>query len=74
MSEYGVYMPKLRTASGVKKRFKETGNGTLLHKKSGMRHGMRKRSNKEKRNDKGMVALHPSDIKCIRRCIPYGIK
>lgn len=67
-------MPKLKTKSGVKKRFKMRADGTLLHKKRGMRHNLRKRSTKEKRNDKGFFQLHPSDIKCIARCLPYGIK
>ena len=67
-------MPKLKTKSGVKKRFKARADGTLLHKKSGMRHGMRKRSVKEKRHDKGFFELHPSDVKCIKRCVPYGLR
>lgn len=67
-------MCKLKTKSSVKKRFKMRADGTLLHKKSGMRHNMRKRSQKEKRHDKGFVELHPSDVKCITRCVPYGIK
>ena len=69
-----INMPKLKTKSSVKKRFKMRADGTLLHKKSGMRHNLRKRSVKEKRNDKGSFELHPSDYKTIKRCVPYGIK
>lgn len=67
-------MPKLKTKSSVKKRFKMRADGTLLHKKSGMRHNLRKRSVKEKMHDKGYFQLHPSDKKCIARCVPYGLK
>ena len=67
-------MPKLKTKSSIKKRFKMRPDGTLLHKKSGMRHNLRKRSIKEKRHDKGFFEIHPSDDKAIRRCVPYGIK
>jgi large subunit ribosomal protein L35 len=67
-------MSKLKTKSSVKKRFKMRGDGTLIHKKSGMRHNMRKRSQKEKRQDKGFGELHPSDLKAIKRCVPYGLR
>jgi len=67
-------MPKLKTKSAVKKRFKMRADGTLVHKKSGMRHNLRKRSIKEKRNDKGMFELKQCDIKAIKRCAPYGLK
>lgn len=66
-------MSKLKTKSSVKKRFKMRGDGTLVHKKSGMRHNMRKKSQKQKRDYKGFSTLHPSDIKCITRCVPYGL-
>lgn len=67
-------MPKMKTKSAVKKRFKMRKDGTLLHKKAGMRHNLRKRSVKEKRNDQGFKTLHPSDVKNIKRCLPYGLK
>ncbi len=66
-------MSKMKTKSGVKKRFKMRADGTLVHKKSGTRHNLRKRSQKEKRQDSGFFELHPSDVKCIKRCVPYGL-
>ena len=37
-------MPKLKTKSGAKKRFKITGTGKVMFQQSGKRHGMIKRS------------------------------
>jgi len=65
-------MSKLKTKSSVKKRFKMKKDGSLWHKKANMRHNMRKKSSKQKRQDRGFHELHPSDYKCIARCLPYG--
>ena len=39
-------MPKMKTKSAAKKRFKITGTGKVLAQAAGKRHGMIKRSNK----------------------------
>ena len=38
-------MPKMKTKSGAKKRFKITGSGKVMHAQQGKRHGMIKRTN-----------------------------
>ncbi|MBX9786233.1 MAG: 50S ribosomal protein L35, partial [Alphaproteobacteria bacterium] len=38
-------MPKLKTKSSVKKRFRLTATGKVITAQAGKRHGMRKRSN-----------------------------
>ena len=43
-------MPKLKTKSGAKKRFKITGTGKVVYAQSGKRHGMIKRTTKQIRN------------------------
>jgi large subunit ribosomal protein L35 len=43
-------MPKMKTHSGAKKRFKETANGKIMHKKSNTGHLMGKKSSKRKRH------------------------
>lgn len=58
-------MPKLKTKSSVKKRFRITGSGHVKMAQAGKRHGMRKRSNKFIRNARGMVIMHPSDAKKV---------
>ena len=41
-------MPKMKTHSGTKKRFKVTGSGKLKRKRTGKRHLLRKKSKKVK--------------------------
>ena len=54
-------MPKMKTKSGAKKRFKVTATGKVLHAQSGKRHGMIKRTNKQIRNLRGTRVLFKSD-------------
>lgn len=58
-------MPKMKTKSSVKKRFRLTATGKVKMAQAGKRHGMRKRSNKFIRNARGTVIMHPSDAKKV---------
>lgn len=64
-------MPKLKTKSSVKKRFKRTGTGKILTGQAGKRHGMIKRSNKFIRNARGTTVLKDCDAKILRHFMPY---
>ena len=67
-------MPKLKTKSGVKKRFRLTASGKVITGQAGKRHGMRKRSNEMRRNARGTTLLKACDAKIIvRNFIPYGL-
>jgi len=46
-------MPKMKTKSGAKKRFKVTAKGKIKAGQAGKRHGMIKRSNKFIRDARG---------------------
>ena len=46
-------MPKLKTKSGAKKRFKITGTGKVVYAQAGKQHGMIKRTTKQIRNLRG---------------------
>jgi large subunit ribosomal protein L35 len=59
-------MPKLKTKSSVKKRFRLTGTGKVKMTPAGKRHGMRKRSNKFLRNARGMKVCASMETKRIR--------
>ena len=60
-------MPKMKTKSAAKKRFKITGTGKVLSAAAGKRHGMIKRSNKFIRNARGtMVLAEPDGKKVIK--------
>lgn len=67
-------MPKLKTKSGCKKRFKFTASGRVKGQAAGKRHGMRKRSNKFIRNARGTMVLDESDTHRIVQYMPYDAK
>ena len=50
-------MPKLKTKSGAKKRFKITATGKVKFQQSGKRHGMIKRTTKQIREHRGTKVL-----------------
>ncbi|MCH8183240.1 MAG: 50S ribosomal protein L35 [Proteobacteria bacterium] len=65
-------MPKLKTKSGVKKRFRLTGTGKVRMNQSGKQHGMIKRTNKHLRNQRGTTIMSPQDAKIVKKFMPYG--
>jgi len=65
-------MPKMKTKSGAKKRFKVTANGRIKVAQAGKRHGMIKRTNKFIRNARGMAVLSPQDEKIVKKFLPYA--
>jgi large subunit ribosomal protein L35 len=54
-------MPKMKTKSGAKKRFKVTGTGKVVAAQAGKRHGMVKRTAKFIRNARGTNVLFKTD-------------
>jgi large subunit ribosomal protein L35 len=60
-------MPKMKTKSGAKKRFKVTGGGKVLYAQSGKRHGMIKRSKKQIRQLRGTNVLFKTDGDNIKK-------
>jgi large subunit ribosomal protein L35 len=54
-------MPKLKTKSGAKKRFKVTATGKVMHAQKGKRHGMIKRTKKQIRQLRGTRVLFKTD-------------
>jgi len=65
-------MPKLKTKSGVKKRFKLTASGKVRAGQAGKQHGMIKRTNKQLRNQRGTTLLKDQDARIIKKFMPYG--
>ena len=59
-------MPKVKTHSGAKKRFKITGTGKIKHFHSSASHLMRKKSKKAKRNLRQAGILDKSNLKRVR--------
>jgi large subunit ribosomal protein L35 len=65
-------MPKMKTKSGAKKRFKVTATGRIKTAQAGKRHGMIKRTNKFIRNARGTTTLCPADEKIVKTYMPYA--
>jgi len=64
-------MPKQKTKSGAKKRFKVTASGKLKVAQAGKRHGMIKRTKKFIRNARGTMVLSPQDEAVVKVYMPY---
>jgi large subunit ribosomal protein L35 len=66
-------MPKIKTKSGAKKRFKVTGKGKVLYAHSRKRHGMIKRTKKQIRQLRGTNVLFKTDGDNIKKYfLPNG--
>ena len=65
-------MPKMKTKSSAKKRFKITGTGKVMAQAQGKRHGMIKRSAKFIRTARGTMTLTDSDAKIVKKYMPYA--
>jgi large subunit ribosomal protein L35 len=65
-------MPKLKTKSSVKKRFKVTGSGKIVRAHAGKRHGMIKRTPKQIRQLRGTTVAGEADVKVLRKFMPYA--
>jgi large subunit ribosomal protein L35 len=64
-------MPKMKTKSSAKKRFKVTATGKILSAQAGKRHGMIKRTKKFIRDARGTTVLSDADTKIIKSYMPY---
>ncbi len=65
-------MPKLKTNSGAKKRFRITKNG-LVKKANGFKsHLLEKKSSKRKRHLKGTSTASAVEANKIKKMLPYG--
>ncbi|ADO41391.1 50S ribosomal protein L35 [Ketogulonicigenium vulgare] len=65
-------MPKMKTKSAAKKRFKVTANGRVVAGQAGKRHGMIKRTNKFIRDARGTTILSAADEKIVKLYLPYA--
>ncbi|EJF97278.1 50S ribosomal protein L35 [Bartonella taylorii] len=66
-------MPKMKTKSSAKKRFKITASGKVKVTAAGKRHGMIKRSNKFIRDARGTMVLCEQDAKkVVQYYLPNG--
>ncbi len=64
-------MPKMKTNSAAKKRFKRVGNGKIKRASALRRHILTKKSRKRKRQLREGGYVGETNIKAIRLLIPY---
>ena len=65
-------MPKMKTKSSVKKRFKVTGSGRVKAGVAKKRHNLGSKSQKMKRTSRRTFVLDASDTPAVKRFMPYG--
>ena len=62
-------MPKNKTHSGAKKRFRVTGTGKIMREQAGGRHRLEVKSSKEMRSLAGDLELSAPDAKKAKRLL-----
>ena len=62
-------MPKMKTKSGAKKRFKLTGSGRVKRKHAYLRHILTKKTTKRKRHLSKMTLVSLRDEKAVKEMI-----
>jgi large subunit ribosomal protein L35 len=65
-------MPKMKSHSGAKKRFKVTGTGKIIGRHANTSHILEKKSPKRKRHFKDPVLISPHDAKRVRKLLGLG--
>jgi large subunit ribosomal protein L35 len=66
-------MPKLKTKSGVKKRFKITATGKIKCGVAGKRHRLISHNSKYIRTNRGTTVLSEADTPRVKLWAPYGL-
>jgi len=62
-------MPKMKTHSGAKKRFKVTGSGRLRHEQVNKRHLLEGKSSRRTRRLTADADVSPADAKQVKRLL-----
>jgi large subunit ribosomal protein L35 len=62
-------MPKQKTHSGAKKRFKVTGSGKVMKQGAGMRHNLERKASKLTRRLNKDRVIAPEDAKVVKKLL-----
>ena len=65
-------MPKMKTKSSAKKRFRFTASGKVKHGKAYCRHLLRRRNRRSRQDAHGGRIVEQCDMILIQHCMPYG--
>lgn len=64
-------MPKIKTRRGAAKRFQVTGSGKVKRKRAYLRHILSTKTRKQKRHLRQGAMVDATNVKAIKRLIPY---
>ena len=64
-------MPKIKSHSGAKKRFKISKNGMVIRAHANKSHILNKKTTKRKRGLRQTVAADKTNVAAVKRMIPY---
>jgi large subunit ribosomal protein L35 len=64
-------MPKMKTSRAASKRFRATGTGKIARSKAGKSHILTKKSTKRKRNLRKSDLVDSTNLKKVKRLLPY---
>ncbi|MFP7696856.1 50S ribosomal protein L35 [Trueperella sp. LYQ143] len=62
-------MPKMKTHSGSKKRFRTTGSGKLMREQAGKRHLLEHKSTRRTRRLSADQPIAKADVKSVKRLL-----
>jgi len=65
-----IHMPKMKTKSSAKKRFRVRPGGTVKRGQAFKRHILTKKTTKNKRHLRGAVAVHETNMGSIAQMLP----
>jgi large subunit ribosomal protein L35 len=65
-------MPKMKTKSGAKKRFRVRGSGSIKRSQAYKRHILTKRTTKNKRQLRGSTSVHSTNVDSVKAMLPYA--
>jgi len=65
-------MPKMKTKSGAKKRFRVRGSGSVKRSQAFKRHILTKKSTKNKRQLRGSTGVHATNAASVAAMLPYA--
>ena len=65
-------LPKMKTKSGAKKRFRLTASGKVRGSAAFLSHNLRRRSQKMKRKARGTMILCDADARIVKKFLPYA--
>jgi large subunit ribosomal protein L35 len=65
-------MPKMKTKSSAKKRFRVRGSGSVKRAMAFKRHILTKKTTKSKRHLRGTACIHSTNADSVKAMLPYA--